>query len=321
MTRMPPGPPDEEAPKNLTDFSEGLTAREYLAHRYEASELPSLPLADEGFVREWEIWLASKRAAVPDVDDIFSDEAVASWLQETPAGRIPVLYASSRTSFERAMNVLYPGVFSTGIQASVNAFTVQTRHPALCGHRVILLNKAGYSSLSGKEVGMSEEEWHEKSLTIRLNHEVCHYFSLRVLGGMQNHVLDEIAADCVGQLAAFGTYNASLQRRFFGISESGGDILPGNRFSFYVKKLLINDSIREVLEETNAALSGLESYLSKNPYMLLESNRPHLTIKILSAGIRGIHDLTSISFVSYPFWCKDGARKRERNKKGIGEIS
>jgi hypothetical protein len=54
---------------------------------------------------------------------------------------------------------------------------------------------------------------------------------------------------------------------------------------------LRSDSVTEVLEETNAAIRGLESYLLRNPDMIHESNRPRLIIKILSAGIKGMRDL------------------------------
>ena len=98
------------------------------------------------------------------------------------------------------------------------------------------------------------------------------------------------SADCLGQLAAFGVFRASFQRLFFGISRESGKILPGGRFSFYVKTLS-DASVDAVLEETEAALSSLESYLSREPDMGLEPNRPRLAAKLLTAGISGIRGL------------------------------
>ena len=267
-------------------------SREYLAHRYELDALPDFPLADEPFVHEWKIWLDNPNESPSDVKDILSDNATASWLEKTFAGKIPVIYTKSRTSFERVHSVLYPGGFEAGIPMSVNAFTIKTKHQALPGHRIILLNHSGYSALSGKELRMEEEMWLEQSMTLRLYHEICHYFSLRVLGGMRNHALDEIAADCLGQLAAFGVFRASLQRLFFGISHDAerGKILPGGRLSFYVKTLS-DASVDMVVEETLSALSSLENYLSRNPDMTLEPNRPLLVTKLLTAGISGIRGL------------------------------
>jgi len=265
-----------------------IPAYEYLAHRYESDALPDLPLADERFVREWKSWLKTPNKAPSGVKDILSDEATISWIENTSAGRIPVIYTRLRANFESAVDLLSPGSFASGIPASVNAFTIKAKHPALSGHRVILLNRSGYSAVSGNELGMEEDVWLEKSMTLRLNHEICHYFSLRVLGGMRNHALDEIAADCVGQLAAFGSFSVSFQKLFFGISQ--GSVLPGGRFFFYIKALP-DASVNAVLEETEAALFSLESYLSRNPDMTLESNRPRLLAKLLTAGISGIRGL------------------------------
>jgi hypothetical protein len=152
------------------------------------------------------------------------------------------------------------------------------------GHRVICLAKSGYSAISGESVGMGEEEWVEKSAVIRLRHECCHYFTLRVLGGMKNHALDEITADCAGQLSAFGRYDASLQRKFFGL-EDGDRIAPGGRLGFYVKKLP-EGAVSLVCRKINEALDGLEGYLEKNAL-----RGPGLIIKLASLGIDGIAEL------------------------------
>jgi hypothetical protein len=276
-------------------FSGDLSAGEYLAHRY-GGDLPSLPLADEPFVGRWETWLATPGDAVPEsamdvsMDVFLSAGGVDCRLEATPAGRIPVVRTSDREGFERVAYALYPGGLESGIPASVNAFTIKPKRPGMEGHRVLLLNRAGYSGLSARDVGIPEEDWLEKAMTIRLNHEICHYLSLRVLGGMQNHALDEIAADCAGQLAAFGVFSASLQKKFFGISESGKEIVSGGRFSFYVKKLR-KEAMEEVLEKTEVALISLENFLLNNPDMALEANRPYLALRLLMTGIEEIQCL------------------------------
>lgn len=273
-----------------TDFSQGLSAREYLNYRYETEGDLKLFLPDEDFVREWEGWLSDSGGSdVPCiVNEILSDEMMDLGLVSTPAGKIPVAYARSRASFEKWACALYPNGFASGIPVSVNAFTIKVKHPDLQDHRMILLNRMGYSALSGDDVDVPEEEWLEKSKTIRLAHEICHYFSLRALGRMQNHLLDEIVADCAGQLAAFGHFSASLQKRFFGIS--GKSVLPGGRFFFYVRKLN-EDAVPDVLEETEAALTGLEGYLRQNPEMTLDEHQLRLITKLLTTGICEMREL------------------------------
>jgi hypothetical protein len=146
---------------------------------------------------------------------------------------------------------------------------------------------AGYSALSGEDAGFPDAEWLEKSVAIRLHHECCHYFTLRALGGMKNHALDEVIADCVGQLSAFGRYDAALQRKFFGLGDGG--IARGGRLGFYVKKLPPG-SISLVCQKIGEALDSLEGYLEKNA-TAANANTPRLIIKLAALGLVGIAEL------------------------------
>ena len=210
------------------------------------------------------------------------------WIEATPAGRLPVIYATERSVFERLAALLDPRDNAAVLPKSVNAFTIRARCPGLEGHRVILLNQSGYSALAGSDVGVPESDWLERSMTLRLHHECCHYFTLRVLGGMKNHALDEIVADCAGQLAAFGAYSAAMQRKFFGLSEEA--IAPGGRLAYYVKKLS-EGAVSEVCKAADAALSHLENYLRNNSDMTEERQRPALILKLASLGVRGLTEL------------------------------
>jgi hypothetical protein len=195
---------------------------------------------------------------------------------------------TGRENFERLVALLSAQNERRPLPVSVNAFTVPAKATEFREHRVICLARAGYSALSCTDVGLTDDEWLEKSLTIRLNHECCHYFTLRALGGMKNHALDEIVADCVGQLAAFGCFSADMQRRFFGISK--GTLSPEGRLSFYVRTLP-SGAVTRVCSEVDRALDGLERYLSENPDERLENSRPSLIMRLASAGIKGIGDL------------------------------
>jgi hypothetical protein len=274
----------------MGNFLDSMAAEQYLAHHYEANSSAAF-LSDEFFVEDWEAWLSNpNESPIPDeAKIILSGGSVHAWIESTPAGRLPVIYTVRREDFVRLSAMLYHGEPQTPPPASVNAFTITSKLPEIKGHRFILLHKAGYSSISGCEIGISEEEWLEKSMKLRLHHECCHYFTLRALGGMRNHALDEITADCVGQLAAFGGFSASLQRLFFGLSDSGFE--PGGRFGYYVKKLS-EGAVREVCGSVNRALLRLEKYLAENSAMTDEQNRTNLIVKLASAGIRGIEGLS-----------------------------
>jgi hypothetical protein len=272
---------------NFTAAAATDEAEKYLAHRYETPARCDFPLPDESFASEWDAWLKGRNGGFPEeVRALLSGEGTKVWLEATPAGRIPVVYTEDRRTFESLTAILSGEKDSAPLPASVNAFTIPAKHPPFSGHRVVCLAKAGYSALSGESVEMEGGEWTEKSAVIRLNHECCHYFTLRVLGGMKNHALDEVVADCAGQLAAFGRYSAALQRKFFGM-EGGGRIAPGGRLGFYVKRLPEN-AIPSVCRKVEEALDGLEGYLEKKPGMTETSRRPELILKLAGLGLSGI---------------------------------
>jgi hypothetical protein len=270
-----------------------LMADKYLDHRYPTPEKEIFPLPDEAFISKWTAWLEGRESGFPgDVRALISGPGVKVWLEATPAGKIPVVYAEDRRIFEKLTAILRMEDEGEDkekmLPVSVNAFTVPAKHPDFVGHRVICLAKAGYSALSGENVGMEEGEWMEKSATIRLYHECCHYFTLRVLGGMKNHALDEVVADCSGQLSAFGRYDASLQRKFFGLKDGG--IAPGGRLDFYVKKLP-EGAVSLVCRKVGEALDSLEKYLGKNDGMASKGRRPELIVKLATLGLEGIAEL------------------------------
>ena len=273
----------------MANFMDAVMAEKYWGHRYEVPERLNFPLPDEEFASEWAAWLEGRDNPFPEeAADLLSGAKV--WLEGTPAGRIPVVYAQDRRIFEKLTAMLSMEDEERTLPLSVNAFTIPAKHPMFAGHRVICLAKAGYSALSGKDAGYGDEEWMEKSATIRLHHECCHYFTLRVLGGMKNHALDEVVADCAGQLAAFGRYDASLQRKFFGLQDGG--IAPGGRLGFYVKRLP-EGAVPLVCRKVEEALNSLEGYLARNAETARADRRPELVVKLASLGLAGIAELSS----------------------------
>ena len=70
---------------------------------------------------------------------------------------------------------------------------------------------------------------------------------------MKNHALDEILADALGQIAAFGNFNAARQRLFFGLHGYKCD----GRLQFYCQKVL-EDERHLVYEAVDKALDIVE---------------------------------------------------------------
>ena len=103
---------------------------------------------------------------------------------------------------------------------------------------------------------VDENEWLNRSYALRLAHECTHYETLRLFGDMKNHALDELVADAMGQLAAFGSFSAQRQRLFFGL-EAGGKACTG-RLTFYCKRVILWERT-EVYQAVDRALDIIEA--------------------------------------------------------------
>lgn len=226
---------------------EDMTAEEYLSHRYELpKKFPKLPLADEKFMSAWSekenfdvLSFLSQEFELPtEKFDWKNVAALKIEFRQTLGGRLPVISTANHDDFCQ-MVALLTAREAKKYPLTVNAFTIPCRAEKIYRHRVILLNAATYSNISAEKMGLSVQEWLKKSYLIRLRHESAHYETLRLLGGMKNHALDEILADCLGQIAAFGEFSANRQRIFFGLSK-GGSKCDG-RLNFYCQKILAND--------------------------------------------------------------------------------
>lgn len=87
--------------------------------------------------------------------------------------------------------------------------------------RFVLLSQGPYSAVPAAELGLDEADWTARSRTLRLDHECTHYLTARVLGSMRNSLLDELAADYIGLVGAFGHYVPAHAKRFFGLVDAG----------------------------------------------------------------------------------------------------
>ena len=238
------------------------TAEEYLQHAYEIpEEFPFLPLPDEAFVSKWQE--AAGGAVLDFLIEGLSLPAFAFYWEyeeglglsfaQTLGGRLPVISTGSHEDF-RAMDALMSGLEEKReLPLTVNAFTIEAKAENIFHHRLLLLNRAPYSNIPAEALGFSTEEWLERSQCLRLRHECAHYETLRLLGGMRNHALDEILADALGQIAAFGYFDADRQRLFFGL-EKDRDTCTG-RLSYYCTKVALKERLKvyagvnEVLDE------------------------------------------------------------------------
>lgn len=235
-----------------------MTAEEYLSHCYQIPEtLPNLPLDDEKFLGKWRE--AQGNDAIKFLSKLYGKDlnlrgTIKISFAQTLAGLLPVVDTENHDDFTELAFWLMNRAEKKILPDTVNAFTLPTK---IFGepHRIILLNRAPYSNVPAEKLSLAQDEWLVKSHKLRLRHESAHYETLRLLGGMKNHALDEILADALGQIAAFGNFDANRQRIFFGLN---GDKCSG-RLQFYCQKVFpterpkIYSAVDKALDKINLA--------------------------------------------------------------------
>lgn len=156
----------------------------------------------------------------------------------TPAGEVRVVTLGNRSDFvtfvqimgERCEPIRVPdtqgALFLDGV-ISREIFFLPKKDALL------ILSVGPYSGVPAEELGFSKEKWLADSHTIRLFHECTHFTCYRLHPGARDAVRDELVADAVGIIAAFGAYDRKLAERFLGIRDGR---YTGGRLENYTKE-------------------------------------------------------------------------------------
>ena len=245
-----------------------ITTDEYLTHCYTIPERPPvLPLPDEAFLSDWkeaegkaaqELLAKNVNRAVAAVS-LKNEKAFRVFLAETLGGHLPVVVTGERDDFLCMEAALNGREEIADIPVTVNAFAMQALTDKAHGYRLLLLGQGTYSNVPARSLGLEEKEWLERSYHLRLAHECAHYETLRLFGGMHNHALDEIVADAMGQLTAFGDFSAQRQRLFFGLERGTGRCT--GRLAFYCRTVLPWERA-VVYRSVDAMLDNLEDEIN-----------------------------------------------------------
>ena len=197
-------------------------------------------------------------------------------IHPTVAGRIPLIIAGDRGDFERLVRALSARNEPVGVPASMGACLVRglndwdrvrtyraaweesnplrswdegfqelAARKELYQDRFILLSTGPYSGVDAARTGLPPAEWAARSLAIRLEHESTHYLALRATGIVRDSLVDELTADYVGLVTAFGTYRPDLALLFLGL-ESYPTYREGGRLQNYRGKPPISDAAFDV---------------------------------------------------------------------------
>ena len=223
----------------------------------------------------------------------------------TPAGTANILYLPKRKDFEQMYQALgfrceptriLPSVGAAFINGLPNWNTIREHQAAYLRSgkfdlneefvrftsdrknycdSLILLSRGAYSSIPAERAGFPRGEWETLSLKIRMYHELTHFVCRRLFPEKKDKIRDEIIADGIGLLAAFGRYDPSMACMFLGIEE--GSFRPGGRLEEYADndvQTIIPEAERLIREMEDAAITGWgeEEWLKlpekeKEPYL------------------------------------------------------
>lgn len=265
---------NEIAEKYRLDSNERACFNEYLENKFAGGIVPSD--TDMSFIDRWRdiytysvirgVGAALNKYVIPKRTVDFIDESgLRLEIYDSFAGKIPVVYIKNSEDFEHFItNAAYKGIPPENLsQTGASFISGKTT-------RFIVLSAKPYSNVSASDIGISSEEWQEKSMIIRREHECTHYFTKQNFGTARNNLHDELIADFFGIYEAFGEYKAELFYRFMGI---GG--FSGGRLKFYTEDMS-EKLFAAVSEAAVQAAAYLEKY-SKTSAFINKSRKERIT--------------------------------------------
>jgi hypothetical protein len=129
--------------------------------------------------------------------------------------------------------------------------------------KFIILSPSPYSNVAASDLGLTDAEWQQLSLKIRLEHECTHYFTRRFFGSMRNNLLDELIADYRGIVAALGHYRADWFLHFLGL-ESFPNYREGGRLQNYKGEPPLSNGAFSILQAlVKKAAENIENFDKK----------------------------------------------------------
>lgn len=183
---------------------------------------------------------------------------------QTPAGPAEVLYLENRADFERCVCALAYRCEPRVIPFSMGATTISglndwsrirahqsayeeaggkdwqkefrrfTADPANYRSTLILVSRGCYSAVPAAALDLSPAAWLDYSLTIRIYHELTHFVCRKLYPQDVDPIRDEVIADAIGLVAAFGAYDPQRAALFLGIETD--TYRPGGRLENYQKE-------------------------------------------------------------------------------------
>lgn len=166
---------------------------------------------------------------------------------KTPAGSVEVLTLRKRDDFVHACQCLGSKCEPVEIPDSTGAMAIfglnnwDKVRQGLDDYKdsFIILSSGYYSNVSNEdiyretngEIDLTDEQWIEKSITIRKYHELTHFVMRKKYPDDIDFIRDELIADCAGLIEAFGYFDTRMIKLFLGIENE--EYRQGGRLQNY----------------------------------------------------------------------------------------
>ncbi|RSK47580.1 DUF7005 family protein [Hymenobacter rigui] len=219
-------------------------------------------------------------------------EDVRFTLHESIAGKVPVLTVADDEDFVKIVQCLLYKNNPTPVPHSMGALLLnginnwdrikalktkwQQNHPSaswsqefsqnilpnpgLYKDKLIILSAKPYSAISADFLGLTEADWMSQSLTLRLEHECTHLYTLRRYGCASNNLHDELVADYIGISNTIGFYSKEWMLAFMGL-EGYPAYRQGGRLENYVNHAnLPLEDFRQLLPVIKCAIENIARF-------------------------------------------------------------
>lgn len=200
-----------------------------------------------------------RRGDIPEIKSLshfITDERDSCVTENTPAGDITIVTLNTRRDFETFLNIMankcrvkeIPVTQGASIiDGIINWKRIEAHRGKYfqseidCGRQpdwpsefkrftanksnyldaIIVLSTGPYSNIPAERFGFKDDEWLEYSYKIRKAHKVTHFICRRKYPELKDAIWDEVVADAVGIIAAFGRFDLVMEEVFLGVSEKG----------------------------------------------------------------------------------------------------
>lgn len=133
-------------------------------------------------------------------------------------------------------------------------------NPGLYKDKLIILSTKPYSNVPAHRLGLTEEEWAAYSLSIRLEHECTHLFTLNQYGCASNNLHDELIADYIGISKTTGTYNKEWMLAFMGLEEYPSYRKGARLENYLVNTNLTTESFSQLISVIKSAVESIACF-------------------------------------------------------------